>query len=68
MKYIFITFIALVIYGCTSKPQTAPAPPPPSLPVVTIVTGTDTTYQEYPAAVEGSINVEGAPAGKRRAG
>jgi membrane fusion protein (multidrug efflux system) len=61
MKNIFIAVIALTIYGCSSKPQTAAAPPPPSLPVATIVTGTDTTYQEYPASIEGTVNVEVRP-------
>jgi len=61
MKNIFIAIIALSIYSCSSKPQTAMAPPPPSLPVATIVTGTDTTYQEYPASIEGTVNVEVRP-------
>jgi membrane fusion protein (multidrug efflux system) len=61
MKSIYLALIALLLYSCSSKPQTAVAPPPPSLPVVTIVTGTDTTYQEYPASVEGTVNVEVRP-------
>jgi membrane fusion protein, multidrug efflux system len=61
MKNLFLAIIALSIYSCTSKPQTAAAPPPPSLPVATIVTGTDTTYQEYPASIEGTVNVEVRP-------
>jgi membrane fusion protein (multidrug efflux system) len=31
------------------------------LPVVTIASGTDTTYQEYPASIEGTVNVEIRP-------
>jgi membrane fusion protein (multidrug efflux system) len=31
------------------------------LPVATIATGTDTTYQEYPASIEGTVNVEVRP-------
>ncbi len=61
MKNLFLAIIALSIYSCTSKPQTAAAPPAPSLPVATIVTGTDTTYQEYPASIEGTVNVEVRP-------
>jgi len=61
MKNLFLAIIALSIYSCTTKPQTAAAPPPPSLPVATIVTGTDTTYQEYPASIEGTVNVEVRP-------
>ena len=61
MKTIYLALIALSLYSCSTKPQTAVAPPPPSLPVVTIVKGTDTTYHEYPASVEGTVNVEVRP-------
>src|SRR5580692_6210415 len=61
MKTIYLALVALTLYSCSSKPQTAVAPPPPSLPVATITTGTDTTYQEYPASVEGVVNVEIRP-------
>jgi membrane fusion protein (multidrug efflux system) len=53
--------IALFLYSCSSKPAAVSAPPPPSLPVATVVSGTDTTYQEYPASIEGAINVEIRP-------
>ena len=49
------------LYSCTSSPAATAPPPPPSLPVATIITGTDTTYQEYPASVEGTVNVEVRP-------
>jgi membrane fusion protein (multidrug efflux system) len=61
MKSIYLALVALSLYSCSPKPQTAVAPPPPSLPVATIVSGTDTTYQEYPASVEGTVNVEVRP-------
>ena len=62
MKRIILGLLAItVLYSCSSKPQTAAAPPAPSLPVATIVTGTDTTYQEYPASIEGAVNVEIRP-------
>ena len=61
MKSIFLALIALALYSCSPKPQAAVAPPPPSLPVVTITSGTDTTYQEYPASIEGTVNVEVRP-------
>ena len=48
-------------YTVASKPQTAAAPLGAVLPVATIVTGTDTTYQEYPASIEGMVNVEVRP-------
>ncbi|HEY8780508.1 MAG TPA: efflux RND transporter periplasmic adaptor subunit [Mucilaginibacter sp.] len=61
MKTIYPALIALSLYSCSPKPQTAAVPPPPSLPVATIISGTDTTYQEYPASVEGAVNVEIRP-------
>ncbi|EHQ28191.1 efflux RND transporter periplasmic adaptor subunit [Mucilaginibacter paludis] len=61
MKTIFLAVIALSLYSCSTKPQTQTAPPPPSLPVATVLAGNDTTYQEYPASIEGAINVEIRP-------
>jgi membrane fusion protein, multidrug efflux system len=62
MKRIILGLIAItLLYSCSSTPQGATAPPPPSLPVATVVTGTDTTYQEYPASIEGTVNVEIRP-------
>ena len=61
MKIIYPALLALTLYGCSSKPQTPAAPPPPSLPVSAIVTGNDTTFQEYPASIEGTVNVEVRP-------
>jgi membrane fusion protein, multidrug efflux system len=62
MKRIILGLLAItVLYSCSPKPQIASAPPTPSLPVATIVTGTDTTYQEYPASIEGAVNVEIRP-------
>src|ERR1700748_2576631 len=58
---ILLGIVVLFIYSCSSTPSAPPPPPPPSLPVATIVTGTDTTYQEYPASVEGTVNVEVRP-------
>jgi membrane fusion protein (multidrug efflux system) len=51
----------LLLNSCSSTPAAAPAPPPPSLPVATVQTSSVTTYQEYPASIEGSVNVEIRP-------
>jgi len=61
MKSIYFALIALSLYSCSPKPQAAVAPPPPALPVAAIVSGNETTYQEYPASIEGSVNVEVRP-------
>ncbi|MDN3584844.1 efflux RND transporter periplasmic adaptor subunit [Mucilaginibacter flavus] len=61
MKIIPLALLALTLYGCSPKPQTQQAPPPPALPVAAIASGTQTTYQEYPASIEGTVNVEVRP-------
>ncbi|OCX54868.1 efflux transporter periplasmic adaptor subunit [Mucilaginibacter sp. PPCGB 2223] len=61
MKIILSAIIAIALFSCAPKPQTAQAPPAPSLPVAVIRPGTDTTYQEYPASIEGVVNVEVRP-------
>ncbi|MCQ6959535.1 efflux RND transporter periplasmic adaptor subunit [Mucilaginibacter aquariorum] len=61
MKIILIAIIAISLFSCSPKPQTAQAPPPPALPVATVATGNQTTYQEYPASIEGTVNVEVRP-------
>ena len=63
MKSIYLALVVLTLYSCSPKPQGpgAGAPPPPALPVAAIVSGNDTTYQEYPASVEGTVNVEIRP-------
>ena len=54
--------LVLLLNSCSPKAAaTTAAAPPPSLPVASIVTGTDTTYQEYPASIEGTVNVEIRP-------
>lgn len=58
---IFYFFSAVLLYGCstgTSKPVT---PPPPSLPIMTINASDQNVYQEYPAAIEASANIEIRP-------
>lgn len=61
MKSIYLAFIVLALYSCSSKQQAPVAPPPPALPVAGITTGNDTTFQEYPASIEGTVNVEIRP-------
>jgi membrane fusion protein (multidrug efflux system) len=62
MKTISILLIsALFIYGCASKPAPMAAPAAPSLPVAQITSANQTTYQDYPASIEGTVNVEIRP-------
>lgn len=61
MKSILIAIIAIALFSCSSEQQTAQAPPPPTLPVASVVAGNQTTYQEYPASIEGTVNIEVRP-------
>jgi membrane fusion protein (multidrug efflux system) len=54
-------FTLLLLNSCSSSPAAVAAPPPPSLPVAEIHTSSVTTYQEYPASIEGTVNVEIRP-------
>ncbi|RYE19936.1 MAG: efflux RND transporter periplasmic adaptor subunit [Sphingobacteriaceae bacterium] len=61
MKNLPLILSIFLLYSCSTKPQTAAAPPPPSLPVASVVAKNQTTYQDYPAAIEGTTNVEVRP-------
>lgn len=52
---------ALILYSCSSNSTAPTEAPPPSLPVADVVSGNQTTYQEYPASIEGTVNVEVRP-------
>lgn len=59
------TFVMLIsvafLQSCSDgSPQNA-APAPPSLPVASINTASETTFQDYPASIEGTTNVEIRP-------
>lgn len=61
MKIILLAIIAIALFSCSPKQPAAQAPQAPALPVATIRPGNDTTYQEYPASIEGTVNVEVRP-------
>jgi len=52
---------AILLYSCSTGTGKPVAPPPPSLPVVTIGSNDEIVYQEYPAAIEASANIEIRP-------
>ncbi|TGE03700.1 efflux RND transporter periplasmic adaptor subunit [Hymenobacter fodinae] len=49
---------SLLLAGCAEQQAPQQASAPPALPVEAVHTGTETTYQEYPASIEGVVNVE----------
>lgn len=59
---LFIITVVLFLASCTAKPdQMAAAAPPPVLPVTTISTGEQETFVDYPAAIQGTTDVEIRP-------
>jgi hypothetical protein len=57
----FLAFLALAT-GCAQQQESQPAPPsPPALPVTEVRASSESTYQEYPASIEGAANVEIRP-------
>lgn len=58
---ILIGLCAIIFeYGCGASPAGNPMAnmPPPQLPVVTVITTNASTYREFPASLEGKVNVE----------
>lgn len=51
----------LYLAACAGKANNLQAPPPQTLPVVKLDTASVTTWQEYPATVQGTVNVEVRP-------
>src|SRR6266487_651754 len=59
---ILLGAIIIVEFGCNSSSAENPTNmPPPQLPVIAITTAPATTYQEFPASLEGKVNVEIRP-------
>jgi len=63
MKNVIITsfILALVLSRCADKSQAPAPPPPPILPVAAIVSENTITDTEYPASIQGTVDVEIRP-------
>lgn len=60
-KMTSLSLIALFLISCADKTQAPAAAPAPLLPVMTITTENTTTNAEYPAALQGTVDVEIRP-------
>lgn len=56
-----ILMLAVVLYSCSSNQAGPPPPQPPQLPVMVVTSAPATTYLEFPASLEGKVNVEVRP-------
>jgi membrane fusion protein (multidrug efflux system) len=61
MKLVSALSLLVLLYSCSSKPAEMAAPPPAQLPVMAVVNAPATTYQEFQASLEGTVNVEIRP-------
>ena len=52
---------SLLLAGCAEQQAPQQALAPPALPVEAVHSGIETTYQDYPASIEGVVNVEIRP-------
>lgn len=56
-----IFVLAIFLYGCSGKTETPPPAQIQALPVASITQSSETTYTEYPAAIEGTVDLEIRP-------
>lgn len=61
MKLSSLLASSVLLAGCAEQQAPQQALAPPALPVEAVHTGTETTYQDYPASIEGVVNVEIRP-------
>ncbi|WP_432419548.1 efflux RND transporter periplasmic adaptor subunit [Flavobacterium marginilacus] len=60
-KISFLSLMAVFIISCADKSQAPAAAPAPLLPVMAVTTENTTTDAEYPAAIQGTVDVEIRP-------
>ncbi|WP_348822346.1 efflux RND transporter periplasmic adaptor subunit [Flavobacterium aestuarii] len=60
-KITFLSLITAFLISCADKQQAPAAAPAPLLPVMAVTTENTTTDSEYPAAIQGTVDVEIRP-------
>lgn len=60
-KVTLLSLIAIFFISCADKNAALPAPEAPKLPVAAITTESTTTDAEYPASIQGTVDVEIRP-------
>ncbi|WP_245600574.1 efflux RND transporter periplasmic adaptor subunit [Flavobacterium daejeonense] len=60
-KVTFLFVIAIFFISCADKNAAPPTPPAPQFPVLSIIKESVTTETEYPASIQGAVDVEIRP-------
>jgi len=60
-KFTILSLMAVFLISCADKTQAPAAAPAPLLPVMAVTTENTTTDAEYPAAIQGTVDVEIRP-------
>lgn len=62
-EWIILLVISVVLFlsSCTSQPEQMALAAPPLLPVATVATGAQETFVDYPAAIQGTTDIEIRP-------
>lgn len=60
MKTIILALVTIALYSCSSAPQ-PPQAAAPLLPVAAVSASTQTTYREYPASIQGAVDIDVRP-------
>lgn len=61
-KYLIVILLITVIFaGCKPSPDQSASTPPPVLPVSAVNESTETTFVEYPASIQGAVDIEIRP-------
>ncbi|GGI25185.1 efflux RND transporter periplasmic adaptor subunit [Pedobacter mendelii] len=59
---LIIATLSIILVSCKSSPdQSAAAPPPPVLPVSLVNESSETTFIEYPASIQGAVDIDVRP-------
>lgn len=61
MKTIILLSTVLFIMGCSNEQMQVASPVAPTLPVLAINKSAETTYQDYPASIQGAVDLEIRP-------
>ena len=60
-KFLIVIFTVTILVSCENKSEKTTADTPPNVPVGSVAQSSETTFVEYPASVQGYVDVEIRP-------